>query len=104
MEALEVYFGRYLPQLFFSILAPLGLFAFLAPVHLPSAIVLLAAVPLIPLSIIAVNRWARRVAGSFWNRYESLSSYFLESMQGLTTLKLFNRDADHRAGELAKNS
>lgn len=101
VEALETYFGRYLPHLFFSMLAPVGLFAVAAPVHLPSALVLLAAVPLIPLSIAAISRWARRVAGAFWNRYEGLSARFLEGMLGLATLKVYNRDGD-RAAELAR--
>lgn len=92
VEHLESYFGSYLPQLFYAALAPLTLFACLAPISLPTAAVLLACVPLIPLSIVAVQKIAKRVMGQYWGSYTDLGSLFLESIQGLTTLKVFQAD------------
>lgn len=92
VEHLESYFGSYLPQPFYSALAPLTLFACLAPISPPTAAALLACVPLIPLSIVAVQRIAKRVMGRYWSSYTDLGSLFLESIQGLTTLKVFQAD------------
>lgn len=92
VEHLETYFGSYLPQLFYAVVAPLTLFACLAPLSLPTAITLLVCVPLIPLSIVAVQRIAKRVMGNYWGSYTDLGSFFLESIQGLTTLKIFQAD------------
>ena len=98
VEQLESYFGSYLPQLFYAVLAPLTLFACLAPLSLPTAATLLACVPLIPLSIVAVQKIAKRVMGRYWGSYTDLGKMFLESIQGLTTLKVFEADeARHRA-------
>lgn len=91
-EQLEVYFGSYLPQLFYAIIAPVTLFVFLAPLSLPAAAVLLVCVPLIPLSIVAVNRIARRAVRSYWGSYADLGGSFLENIQGLTTLKIYRAD------------
>jgi ABC-type transport system involved in cytochrome bd biosynthesis fused ATPase/permease subunit len=93
VEQLETYFGRYLPQLVYSLLAPLTLFVVMAYFSLLPAVVLLVCVPLIPISIILVSRRARRVFTGYWNRYTDLGTEFLESLQGLTTLKIFKVDA-----------
>lgn len=87
-EQLESYFGSYLPQLFYSVLAPLTLFACLAPLCFPAAVALLACVPLIPASIVAVQKIAKRAMGSYWDAYTDLGATFLENLQGLTTLKI----------------
>lgn len=92
VEHLESYFGSYLPQLLYTVVAPLTLFACLAPLSLPTAIVLLICVPLIPLSIVAVQRIAKRVMGNYWGSYTDLGSFFLESIQGLGTLKILQAD------------
>ena len=92
VEQLETYFAQYLPQLFYALLAPLTLFAFLAPVNLPAAAVLLACVPLIPASIIVVQRWAKRLLARYWGHYTELGDTFLENLQGLTTLKIYRAD------------
>ncbi|MCI8467911.1 MAG: thiol reductant ABC exporter subunit CydC [Eggerthellaceae bacterium] len=91
-EQLEGYFGAYLPQLLYALLAPLTLFCVLAPLCLPAALALLACVPLIPLSIVAIQRVARRVMGDYWDSYTDLGGAFLENLQGLTTLKIFQAD------------
>ena len=96
-EQLESYFGQYLPQLLYAVLAPLTVFAFLAPLCLPAAIALLVCVPLIPISIVAVQKIAKRVMGRYWGAYTDLGGAFLENLQGLTTLKIYQVDeACHR--------
>lgn len=92
-EQLETYFGQYLPQLFYSVLAPVTLFVVLAPVCLPAAIVLLVCVPLIPVTIVAVQKVAKRILGKYWDQYAELGDSFLENLQGLTTLKIYEADA-----------
>lgn len=94
-EQLETYFGQYLPQLFSAILAPITLFVALllmAPAAWPAALVLLVFVPLIPLVIVLVRRTAKGVLSSYWDEYTSLGDSFLESLQGLTTLKIYQAD------------
>lgn len=91
-EQLEGYFGAYLPQLFYAALAPLTLFVCLAPLCLPAAIALLVCVPLIPASIVAIQKIAKRVMGNYWGAYTDLGETFLENLQGLTTLKIFQAD------------
>ena len=92
-EQLETYFGQYLPQLFYSVLAPVTLFAVVAPVSLPAAVVLLLCVPLIPATIVAVQKVAKRILGKYWDQYAELGDSFLENLQGLTTLKIYQADA-----------
>lgn len=92
-EQLESYFGQYLPQLFYALLAPLTLFVALSPLSLPAAMALLVCVPLIPASIVCVQKIARRTMRNYWGSYTDLGSMFLEAIQGLTTLKIYSADA-----------
>ncbi|WP_346670328.1 ABC transporter ATP-binding protein/permease [uncultured Subdoligranulum sp.] len=92
VDQLEIYFGQYLPQFFYAMLAPLTLFAVLAPIDLPSAAVLLVCVPLIPAAIAAVQTWAKKLLGRYWGQYTALGDTFLENLQGLTTLKIYEAD------------
>ena len=92
-EQLESYFGQYLPQLFYALLAPLTLFVALSPLSLPAAVALLVCVPLIPASIVCVQKIARRTMRNYWGSYTDLGSMFLEAIQGLTTLKIYSADA-----------
>lgn len=94
VEALEIYFGRYLPQLFYSLLAPLTLFVVVAPISFKAAIVLLICVPLIPVSIVAVMKFAKKLLGKYWGIYTNLGDSFLENLHGLTTLKIYDLDAE----------
>ena len=89
VDQLETYFGAYLPQFFYAMLAPITLFALLCTVNLPSAIVLLICVPLIPVAIAAVQTWAKKLLGKYWGQYTALGDTFLENLQGLTTLKIY---------------
>ncbi len=94
IEQLEIYFGKYLPQLFFSLIAPIILFATLAPISLKASIVLLICVPLIPLSIVLVQKIAKRLLSKYWGIYTELGDSFLENLQGMTTLKVYSADAE----------
>ncbi len=92
VNQLETYFGAYLPQFFYAMLAPLTLFAVLSFVNFPSAIILLICVPLIPISIAAVQTWAKKLLSKYWDQYTGLGDTFLENLQGLTTLKIYKAD------------
>lgn len=92
VEQLETYFGRYLPQLFYSLLAPVTLFAVLSFVSLKASVVMLICVPLIPISIVAVQKFAKRLLSRYWGVYTGLDDSFLENLQGLTTLKIYQAD------------
>ena len=99
MEQLEIYFGKYLPQLFYSLLAPLTLFLVLSRVSLKASVVLLICVPLIPLSIVVVQKIAKRLLDKYWSVYTGLGDSFLENLQGLTTLKIYQAD-EQKAQEM----
>lgn len=92
VEQLETYFGKYLPQLFYSLLAPITLFVILSRVSLKSSVVLLICVPLIPISIVVVQKIAKRLLSRYWSVYTGLGDSFLENLQGLTTLKIYQAD------------
>ena len=92
VDQLETYFGAYLPQFFYAMLAPLTLFVYLCFVNVPSAIVLIVCVPLIPIAIAAVQTWAKKLLSKYWGQYTALGDTFLENLQGLTTLKIYQAD------------
>jgi hypothetical protein len=92
VEQIETYFGLYLPQLFYSLLAPLTLFAVIVFMSFTPAIVLLLCVPLIPISIAVVQTFAKKLLAKYWGRYTGLGDTFLENLQGLTTLKIYQAD------------
>ena len=99
VEQLETYFGRYLPQLFYSLLAPLTLFIVLCRINIKASVVLLICVPLIPVSIVAVQKIAKKLLNKYWSIYTGLGDSFLENLQGLTTLKIYQAD-DKKAVEM----
>lgn len=92
VEQLESYFGAYLPQFFYSMIGPLTLFLVLSFVNLPSAAVLFFGVPLIPITIAAVQTFAKKMLSKYWEQYTTLGDTFLENLQGLTTLKIYQAD------------
>ncbi len=97
VEQLETYFSSYLPQFFYSMLAPVTLFCVLAPISLKAALILLVCVPLIPVSIALVQTFAKKLLARYWGQYTALGDSFLENLQGLTTLKIYQSDAEkHR--------
>lgn len=92
VDQLETYFGAYLPQFFYAMLAPLTLFIVLCFVNVPAAIVLLICVPMIPMAIVFVQKWAKKLLSKYWGQYTALGDTFLEDLQGLTTLKIYQAD------------
>lgn len=94
VEQLEVYFGKYLPQFFYSMIAPVILFIVLSFISFKVSVILLIFVPLIPLSIVMVAKIAKKLLSKYWNTYTGLGDSFLENLQGLTTLKIYRADED----------
>ena len=92
VEQLETYFGKYLPQLFYSLIAPVTLFVILCRVSLKASVILLICVPLIPISIVAVQKIAKKLLDKYWSIYTGLGDSFLENLQGLVTLKIYQAD------------
>ncbi len=92
VEQLETYFGKYLPQLFYSLIAPVTLFIILCNVSVKASVILLICVPLIPISIVVVQKIAKRLLNRYWSIYTGLGDSFLENLQGLTTLKIYQAD------------
>lgn len=103
VEQLETYFGKYLSQLFYSLLAPVTLFLVLSFVSWKTSLVLLICVPLIPVSIVAVQKFAKRLLNKYWGIYTELGDSFLENLQGLTTLKIYQSD-ERKAQEMDRES
>ena len=103
VEQLETYFGKYLPQLFYSLLAPVTLFIVLCRVSLKASVVLLVCVPLIPISIVVVQKIAKKLLNKYWSVYTGLGDSFLENLMGLTTLKIYQADGQ-KADEMDAES
>lgn len=103
VEQLEIYFGKYLPQFFYSMLAPITLFAVLSFISFKSAVLLLLCVPLIPVSIALVQKFAKKLLAKYWGEYTALGDHFLENVQGLTTLKIYQADA-HKNQEMNRQA
>lgn len=92
VEQLDLYYSSYLPQFFFAMLAPIILFAICVWIDWRTALVLLACVPLIPVSIVAVSKYAKKIFAKYWGKYTSMGDKFLDSVQGLKELKIFKAD------------
>lgn len=92
VEQLEIYFGKYMPQFFYSLLAPISLFVIVGRMSFKVAILLLLCVPMIPISITAVQKIAKKMLNKYWGAYTDLGDSFLENLQGLTTLKIFQAE------------
>ena len=92
VEQLDLYYSSYIPQFFYSMLAPFILFGITVGIEWRVSLVLLCCVPLIPLSIVAVSKWAKRIFAKYWGKYTSMGDSFLDSLQGLKELKIFKAD------------
>ena len=92
VEQLDLYYSSYLPQFFFAMIAPVILFAICVWIDWRTALVLLACVPLIPVSIVAVSKYAKKIFAKYWGKYTSMGDKFLDSVQGLKELKIFKAD------------
>ena len=93
VEQLDLYYSAYIPQFFYAMIAPIILFVVTVRINWAVALVLLACVPLIPMSIIAVSRYAKKIFAKYWGKYTSMGDSFLDSVQGLKELKIFQADA-----------
>ncbi|MCR4637553.1 MAG: ATP-binding cassette domain-containing protein [Butyrivibrio sp.] len=92
VDQLETYFGLYLSQLFYALIAPVILFIVTCFISIRAAVILLVFVPLIPISIVVVQKIAKRLLNRYWSMYASLGDSFLDNIQGLTTLKIYQSD------------
>ncbi len=92
VEQLDLYYSSYLPQFFFAMLAPIILFVICVWIDWRTALLLLACVPLIPVSIIVVSKYAKKIFAKYWGKYTSMGDKFLDSVQGLKELKIFKAD------------
>lgn len=93
VEQLDLYYSSYIPQFFYAMIAPVILFLVTVWIDWHVALVLLCCVPLIPVSIVAVSRYAKKIFGKYWGQYTSMGDSFLDSVQGLKELKIFQADA-----------
>ena len=94
VDQLEIYFGSYLPQLFYSLVAPVTLFFIFMTISVKAAVVLIICVPLIPVAIMGVQQIAKRLLKQYWGVYADLGGTFLDNVQGLTTLKIYEADEE----------
>lgn len=92
IEQLDLYFSSYLPQFFYAMLAPIILFLVSITIEWHVAVVLIICVPLIPLSIVMVSKYAKKIFAKYWGKYMSMGDLFLDSIQGLKELKIFKYD------------
>ena len=92
VEQLDLYYSSYIPQFFYAMLAPFVLFGITVWIEWRVALVLLCCVPLIPVSIIAVSKYAKKIFAKYWGKYTSMGDSFLDSVQGLKELKIFGAD------------
>ena len=97
IEQLDLYYSTYLPQFFYSMIAPFILFAICVPLDWRTAVMLIVCVPLIPVSIVAVSKYAKKIFAKYWGKYTSMGDIFLDSVQGLKELKIFKADARKHA-------
>ena len=93
VEQLDLYYSAYLPQFFYAMIAPFILFFVCVGIDWRVSVVLIACVPVIPISIVAVSRYAKKVFAKYWGKYTSMGDTFLDSVQGLKELKIFKADA-----------
>ena len=103
VDQLETYYGAYLPQFFYSLLAPFTLFIVTSFMSFRSAIILFLLVPMIPMTIVMIQKWAKKLLSKYWDQYTALGDSFLENLQGLTTLKIYEADA-HKNVEMNKEA
>ncbi len=92
VEQLDLYYSSYIPQFFYAMMAPFILFGITVGIEWRVAVVLLCCVSLIPVSIIAVSKWAKKIFAKYWGKYTSMGDSFLDSVQGLKELKIFKAD------------
>lgn len=103
IEQLRLYYANYLPSFFYAMIAPILLFIMFMFINVPVAITYLVCVPLIPLSIIMVSKWAKKIFNKYWDLYTSLGDSFLDNTSGMKELKIFAHD-EAKAKQMASES
>lgn len=95
VEQIQMYYSTYLPSLIYSILAPIYLFFHLKDISMTVAILLL----IVSLLLLPVNNVFRSkieaLRSNYWRSLDDMTGYYMDSLRGLTTLKLFDRDREH---------
>ena len=94
VEKLDAYFSQFLPQLFLSALIPIIILFFIFPIDFLTGIVFIVTAPLIPIFMILIGSIAESLNKKQWKLLSRMSAYFLDVIQGLTTLKIFGRSKD----------
>lgn len=94
IEQLDLYYSTYLPQFFFSLIVPVILFCVCVGMNWKVSLVLICCVPLIPMSIVMVSKYAKRIFNKYWDKYTSMGDEFLDSVQGLNELKIYKADGE----------
>ena len=100
VEQIETWFSMFLPQFYYAMIAALFTFCVIAFFNLKMALVLLGCVPLIPISMAVVQGIAKKILGKYWAQYGSLADNFLENLEGLTTLQIYEADG-FKAAQMA---
>jgi len=91
VEALDAWFSQYLPQLSLAAILPLSILILVFPIDPLTGLVFLVTAPLIPLFMWLIGKAAENATGRQWKLLSQLSAYFLDVIQGLTTLKILGR-------------
>ncbi len=94
VEQIDVYFTNYLPNFFNALIAPICLFVITTIFNWKVGLVLIAFLPLIPISIILVSKWAKKIFAKYWDKYTSMGDVFFDSLQGMKELKIYNADQE----------
>jgi ATP-binding cassette, subfamily C, bacterial CydD len=103
VDALEAYFGRFVPQLVLAVAVPAAVIAWVVPIDLTSAALMLLTLPLVPVFMVLIGRYTERETHARWRALSLLSTHFLDVVRGLPTLRAFNRGHAQSAA-IAKTS
>lgn len=91
MDALDGYFGKYLPQLVLAVIVPIVVLTRLVPADLTAAVTVVLTLPLIPFFMVLVGMATETATRKRWKALNRLGHHFLDVLAGLPTLKLFGR-------------
>ncbi|MGC8652656.1 MAG: thiol reductant ABC exporter subunit CydD [Candidatus Kryptoniota bacterium] len=94
VDALDNYFSNFVPSIFFSMFIPILILAFVFPVDWLTGLILLATAPVIPVLMHLIGSVAEKLNRKQWAALSKMSAYFLDVLQGIETIKLFNRSKD----------
>jgi len=103
IDALDAYFSQFLPQVLIAALLPLTILVVVFPLDLLTGIIFLVTAPLIPIFMVLIGKAVESLTGKQWKALSRLGNYLLDTLQGITTLKLLGRNKE-RVGEIRKAS